>query len=145
LADSGVKTRKYLNFNDRMFQVFTTEPLSPGGFGLVILGGGWAGDSSSSRCNKSWTSVSGCVYRLNYGFCHRIEPKVVKLLDPDGRRLFIAHFQGLIDKALPRTVPSKAKAIFEYSNDIRLPALSLKEIYLSTKSVAPYVALCDRL
>jgi tetratricopeptide (TPR) repeat protein len=81
----------------------------------------------------------------NYGFCHRIEPEVVKALDPDGRRLFIAHFQGLIDKALSGTAPNQAKVMVEYSNDIRLPALSLKEIYLSGKSVAPYVALCDRL
>ncbi len=61
----GVQTRKCLKINDRMFQVFTTELLPPGGFGLVIFGGGWAGNSSLRRCNNSWTSVSGCVYRLS--------------------------------------------------------------------------------
>jgi hypothetical protein len=81
----------------------------------------------------------------DYGFCYRIESKLIQVLDPEGGRLLIAHFQGLIDKALPGAVPSKAKAISEYSNEIRSPALSLREIYLSAKSVAPYVALCDRL
>jgi len=83
--------------------------------------------------------------RDNYGFCHRIEPKLVKALDSDGSRLLIAHFHDLITAALPESMPGQVKAIFEYDNKIRLPALSLKDIYLSTKSVAPYAALCDRL
>ncbi len=83
--------------------------------------------------------------RDNYGFCHRIEPELVKALDSDGSRLLIAHFHDLITAALPESMPGQGKAIFEYDNKIRLPALSLKDIYLSTKSVAPYGALCDRL
>lgn len=82
------------------------------------------------------------------GFCHRIEPELVKALDSDGRRLLIAHFHCHIATALPEKMRRQAKArkaIFEYDNNVRLPALSLKDIYLSTKSVAAYVALCDRL
>jgi hypothetical protein len=83
--------------------------------------------------------------RDNYGFCHRIEPDLAEALDSDGSRLLIAHFQGLISTALPGSMHGQAKAIFEYDNNVRLPALSLKEIYLSAKYVAPYVTLCDRL
>jgi hypothetical protein len=83
--------------------------------------------------------------RDNYGFCYRIEPELVKALDSDGNRLLIAHFHNLIAAALQESMPGHGKAIFEYDNKVRLPALSLKDIYLSTKSVAPYVALCDRL
>ena len=37
----------------------------------------------------------------NYGFCHNIEQDVIKALDREGQRLFIGHFQGLIEKAMP--------------------------------------------
>src|SRR5579863_6507140 len=49
----GGEGRKCLKINDRMFQVFTTEPVSSDDFRAVILGGGWAGNSSLSCCNNS--------------------------------------------------------------------------------------------
>jgi len=81
----------------------------------------------------------------DYGFCYRIEKDLVKALDLNGRRLLIEHFQGLIAQSWPGTMAGQAKAIFEYSNEIRLPALSLKEVYLSTKAVDSYVELCNQL
>ena len=78
----------------------------------------------------------------NYGFCYQIEQAVVKVLDREGRRLFIDHFQGLVEKAMPSPA---AKAIFDNENDLRLPAIALKEIYAALKNVQSYAALCERL
>jgi tetratricopeptide (TPR) repeat protein len=108
---------------------------------------GWIKARQSVRlpADETVRQILKWMERDNYGFCHRIEPELVKALDSDGSRLLIAHFHDLIAVAMPESMPGQVKAIFEYDNKIRLPALSLKDIYLSTKSVAPYAALCDRL
>lgn len=80
-----------------------------------------------------------------YGFCHRIEKEVVKALETEGRRLFINHFQGLVDEAMPAESGSPSKPIFEYENDVRLPAMRLKEIYRSLNDPQSYAALCEKL
>lgn len=80
-----------------------------------------------------------------YAFCFEIEKKVVQVLDAEGRRLLIAHFQGLVESALPKSAASPAKPIFEYDNNLRLPALTLKEIYESLQDVSAYAAVCERL
>ncbi|MGO9199180.1 MAG: DUF6880 family protein [Limisphaerales bacterium] len=81
----------------------------------------------------------------DYGFCHGIEGEVVKVLDPPGRQLFIRHFQQLVDDGLPRQVVGSGKAIFEYENSLRLPAMSLREIHEALGDVPAYAALCERL
>ena len=81
----------------------------------------------------------------NYGFCYKIEKDVIKALDREGQRLFISHFQGLIEKAIPSSAAGPAKAIFEYENDLRLPAIALKQIYESLNDVQSYAALCYKL
>lgn len=80
-----------------------------------------------------------------YSFCFEIEKHVVKALDREGRRLFIGHFEGLVEKAVPASAATPAKAIFEYENDVRLPALTLKEIYESLNDAQSYAGLCERL
>jgi uncharacterized Zn finger protein len=81
----------------------------------------------------------------DYGFCNDIERDVIKVLDTQGRQLFIGHFQGLVEKAMPGQTAGRAKAIFQYENDLRLPAMSLKEIYESLGDALSYAALCERL
>src|SRR5882762_7371379 len=65
--------------------------------------------------------------------------------DKQGQELFIGHFQELVEKAMPGPSAGPAKAIFEYENALRLPAMSLKEIYASLGDVRSYAALCERL
>jgi len=81
----------------------------------------------------------------HYGFCFEIEKEVIKALDRKGRQLFIGHFQQLVEKALPAPANGSPKAIFDYENDVRLPAISLKEIYQSLGDAPAYAALCGQL
>jgi len=81
----------------------------------------------------------------NYGFCNDIGRDVIKVLDKQGQQLFIGHFQELVEKAMPGPSAGPAKAIFEYENALRLPAMSLKKIYESLGDVPSYAALCERL
>lgn len=81
----------------------------------------------------------------DYGFCHDIEGEVVKVLDKPGRQSFIRHFEQLVESAIPRQSAGSVKAIFEYENSLRLPAMSLKEIYEALGDAPAYAALCERL
>jgi len=67
------------------------------------------------------------------------------VLDAQGRRLFISYFQELVEKATPRSNAGSATGNFEHENDLRLPAMSLKEIYESLRDVRSYAGLCERL
>lgn len=81
----------------------------------------------------------------NYGFCYEIEKEVIKALDRKGRQVFIGHFQELVEKASPAPANGAAKAIFDYENDVRLPAMSLKGIYQSLGDAPAYAVLCGQL
>jgi hypothetical protein len=81
----------------------------------------------------------------DYGFCHDIEEEVVKVLHTPERQLFIRHFEQLVESAIPGQGAGSAKAIFEYGNSLRLPAMSLKEIYEALGDVPAYAALCGKL
>jgi tetratricopeptide (TPR) repeat protein len=81
----------------------------------------------------------------NYGFCYEIEKDVIKVLDARGRELFTGHFQQLVHKAMPGPAAGGDKAIFDYENDVRLPAMSLQDIHESSGDVRSYAALCERL
>jgi hypothetical protein len=81
----------------------------------------------------------------DYGFCYDIEKVVIHALDRNGRRLFIGHFQGLIQKAMPAPTASSTKAIFDFDNDVRLPALSLKQIYEAVGDAPAFAAVCEQL
>jgi hypothetical protein len=80
----------------------------------------------------------------NYGFCHDLEKVVVHVLDRNGRQLFIDHFQGLIRKAMPTPTSSATRAIFDFDNNVRLPALSLKQIYEALGDAPAFAALCGQ-
>lgn len=81
----------------------------------------------------------------NYGLCFEIEKEVGKVLDREGYRLFAAHFQAVVEQALAKLGASQTRPIFEYENDIRLPAMSLKCIYQAKGDTKSYAALCERL
>ena len=81
----------------------------------------------------------------DYGFCYQIEKEVVKALDKSGRQLFIAHFLKLVDKAMAGLSGTPAKAIFEYDNEVRLPAIILKDIHEALQDAPGYTALCAKL
>jgi len=108
---------------------------------------GWikARHAAGRPAEETVSQILNWMKNDNYGFCYQIEKEVVKVLDRTGRRLFIAHFQGLVDKAMAGSTATPAKAIFEYENDLRLPALALKEIYEALKDARAYATLCERL
>jgi tetratricopeptide (TPR) repeat protein len=81
----------------------------------------------------------------DYGFCNDIERDVIKVLNTEGRHLLISHFQGLVDRVLPVAGDGSKRPIFEYENDLRLPAMSLKDIYEALGDASSYAALCERL
>ncbi len=81
----------------------------------------------------------------DYGLCFEIEKKVVKVLDREGYHLFSTHFQAAVEQALAKLGTDRTRPIFEYKNDIRLPAMSLKRIYQVKGDVTSYAELCERL
>ena len=80
----------------------------------------------------------------DYGFCYRIEHDVVKVLDPPGYKLFVQHYERLLNDGLADIPDPRPAAIFEYENNVRLPALSLKDIYEAKGDTKSFAALCDR-
>jgi len=50
-----------------------------------------------------------------------------------------------IRNALPAPASGSAKPIFEYENNVRLPAMSLKQIQALRNDASAYAALCDQL
>jgi len=80
-----------------------------------------------------------------YGFCYDIEKAVAKVLDAAALELFIAHFRKAVDDGLAGLEGQTPRAIFEYDNSIRLPAMALKDIYQARGDAASYAALCERM
>jgi hypothetical protein len=81
----------------------------------------------------------------DYGLCFRIEMDIAKVINRDGYDLLIDHFLALIENALTDPTNKKTQAPFDYPNEIRLPAMSLKDLYEARKDVRGYAALCQRL
>lgn len=108
---------------------------------------GWiqARQAAGRSAEETVSQILNWMKNDNYGFCHRIEQEVVKVLDQEGKRLFISHLHGLLEKAMPRATSTPAKAIFDYENGVRLPAMALKEIYESLGDVPAYALMCGTL
>ena len=79
------------------------------------------------------------------GGCHDLERGVAAVLDGDGLRLLAGQFEAELDDALAELTRDRPSAIFEYGNQVRLPALALKDLYESTKDAKGYAAVCERL
>jgi tetratricopeptide (TPR) repeat protein len=109
---------------------------------------GWIGarQAAGLPAEETVNQLLNWMKHDNYGFCYQIEREVIKALDRNGRLLFIGNFQARVQKALPMTAASGSpRAIFDYENDLRLPAIALKEIHQSLTDARAYAALCDQL
>ena len=108
---------------------------------------GWieARQAAGLCAKETVTQLLNWMKNDDYGFCNDIEKDAIKVLNTEGRRLLISHFQGLVDRALTALGEGSTKPIFEYENDLRLPAMSLKNIYEGLGEASSYAALCERL
>ncbi|HRY52173.1 MAG TPA: hypothetical protein P5186_29445 [Candidatus Paceibacterota bacterium] len=108
---------------------------------------GWiqARQAAGNSAEETVRQLLNWMKNDNYGFCNDIEKDVVKALDARGRRLFIGHFHSRVERAMAAQATGPAKAIFEYDNSLRLPAMSLKDIFESLGDVSAYSSLCERL
>jgi Family of unknown function (DUF6880) len=108
---------------------------------------GWiqARQAAGLCATETVTLLLNWIKNDDYGFCNDIETDAVKVLNAEGRHLLISHFQGLVGRALPAAAEGSTRPIFEYENDLRLPAMSLKDIYEALGDASSYAALCERL
>jgi hypothetical protein len=108
---------------------------------------GWVKARQAAGCSPDETvrQIIRWIENDNYGFCFEIEKDVAKVLDKEGLRLFTTHFSSRMDQAMSANGDSKPKAIFEYENNIRLPAIRLKAIYRARNDSPAYAALCARV
>src|SRR6266404_1032455 len=62
---------------------------------------GWiqARRTASRPAEETFNQLLNWMKNDNYGFCKDIERNVIKVLDKQGRELFIGHFQELVEKA----------------------------------------------
>ena len=107
----------------------------------------WVKARQKAGCPGTETVAQILKWKQNddYGLCFKIEKDVVKVLDREGYRLFVAHFQSAIEQALTKLGEKQTKPVFEYENDIRLPAMSLRYIYQAKDDTQSYAALCEQL
>jgi hypothetical protein len=82
--------------------------------------------------------------RDDYGFCYDIEKDVAKVLNPEAYEALVAHYRKTVENGLAGLSGQKPCAIFEYDNSIRLPAMTLKEMYRARGDIASYAAVCER-
>lgn len=107
----------------------------------------WIKARQKASCPATETIAQILKWKKNddYGLCFEIEKEVVKVLDRESYRLFAAHFQSVVEKALAKLGKKQTRPIFDYENDIRLPAMSLKHIYQAKGDTKSYAALCEQL
>ncbi len=108
---------------------------------------GWieARQAAGLCAKETVTQLLNWMKNDDYGFCNDIEKDAIKVLNTEGGHLLISHFQGLVDRALPAAGEGSTRPIFEYKNDLRLPAMSLKETYEALGDASSYEALCESL
>ena len=108
---------------------------------------GWirARQTAGRPAEETFNQLLNWMKNDNYGFCNDIEREVIKVLNNQGQQLFIGHFRELVEKAMSGPSAGPARAIFEYENALRLPAMSLKKVYETLGDVPSYAALCERL
>jgi len=108
---------------------------------------GWVKARQAAGCPATETVEQILRWEQNddYGFCYRIERDVVKVLNREGYRLFVRHFEETVNQGLAALPEPRPEVIFEYDNSIRLPALSLKDIYEARRDAKSYADLCERL
>lgn len=83
--------------------------------------------------------------RDKHAFCFKIEKEITGVLNAEGYRLLVAHLEAPTRAAPAAPAGGPLRAIFEYDNSIRLPALQLKDIYRAKGDTQAYASLCERL
>lgn len=73
------------------------------------------------------------------------ERDVGGVIDEDGLGWLASDFEAELDNELAQLTGPRPEAIFEYSNQVRLPALVLKDLYESNRDARGYAAVCDRV
>lgn len=108
---------------------------------------GWVKARQAAGCDASETVQQILKWKEHdaYGFCHAIEKDMAKVLNREGYRLLVAHFQDRIESAMKESIGTPNQAIFESGNEIRRPGLSLKAIYQARGDSKSYAALCERI
>jgi tetratricopeptide (TPR) repeat protein len=81
----------------------------------------------------------------NYGFCYQIEQEVAKVLNREGYRLLVQHYEQLVDEGLGALQEPYPDVIFDYDSEVRFLALTLKGIYEVKGDTKSYAALCNRM
>ena len=96
---------------------------------------GWiqARQTAGQSAAETVGQILNWIKNDNYGFCNDIERDVVKVLDEQGKLLFIGHFRETVEKVMPEPAAGPSKAVFDYDNNLRLPAMALKDIYESLR------------
>lgn len=108
---------------------------------------GWvkARQSAGRQADETVRQILKWKENDDYGFCHAIEKEVAHVLDSRAYEIFAAHYRKLVDDGLAGLQGQKPSVIFEYDNSIRLPAMSLKDIYRAKGDTASYSDLCERM
>ena len=80
-----------------------------------------------------------------YGFCHRIEAQIAEALDRRGCAAFRSRLESELADALMPFEGEPAPRWSECPYEVRQLADGLKRIYLATKALTAYLALCERI
>lgn len=80
----------------------------------------------------------------DYGFCHDIEKNVVKTLNKKSVKLFETSIRSRFEKAFAMAEIAKCKQIFDYPWEVRKNVSVLKVIYVETKDISAYLAICEK-
>jgi tetratricopeptide (TPR) repeat protein len=80
----------------------------------------------------------------NYGFCFEIERNVVKVLNKESVKLFEAAIKSRFENAFASVDEKKCKRVSDYPWEVRKNVSILKVIYVESKNIAAYLALCER-
>lgn len=70
---------------------------------------------------------------------------MAKVLNAEAYEAFVAHYRKVVDDGLAGLQGRRPGAIYEYDNSIRLPAMSLKDIYQARGDALSYAVLCERM
>jgi hypothetical protein len=122
---------------------------SGGAFGLFFdsLVCGWiqARQAAGRPADETVRRILGGKEPDANGSGNDLDRGVASLLDGEGLRLLAGQFEAELDDALAELTHDRPSAIFEYGNQVRLPALALKDLYESTNDAKGYAAVCERL
>jgi tetratricopeptide (TPR) repeat protein len=81
----------------------------------------------------------------DYGFCHKMEKEVGRVLNKEGFLLFRQHFQERFEEAFAPFKSKESRFIYDYPAGVYLSADTLKGIFVAKKDVKAYLGLCEKV